>query len=440
MRIRKTLAYWMAIGLVFLSPKTMAGEIDAREKALQALRGEDYRTTISICQDQLESDPDNYEFNFILSRAYAYSGQWDRSVSLITRMLSLYPENLDLILFRSRVRGWQGAYEEADAGFRRVLATDPANKEALIGRAEIAAWKKDYGDAKDIYRTILQLEPDDPDLYFRMGRISLWEGNYSEARRYLEKACVLDPENTEYQRAFKGAHPEFVNDYEVRVQYRNEGFSDDRDNYIDQHLVFSIKLSPDLGSLHLKYNRTHRYGEPDSQFGVELYPHLWKGAYGYVDLSYSPKALHFPRTSALCELYQTLFQAAEVSLGYRRMNFESEAVSVFLGSLGVYAGNYYPFFRWYFTPDDAGDNLSWTVNVRRYFTWDSYVALGYGQGSKPFDILTIEDVFIQKSWIFLAEWDWYFWDRIRLKVQFTHRNEKDGPTRNSIFLATGYRW
>jgi YaiO family outer membrane protein len=440
MKKRKTIIYLMAVCLFCLSAKMMANEIGAKEKALQALNGEDYRTAINICRSQLESDPDNYEFTFILSRAYAYSGQWDQAFSLLTRMLELYPDNLDILLFRSRIRAWEGNYDEADAGFRSALAIDPENKEALIGRAEIASWKKEFSDAREKYRKILQLDPDDPDLYFRLGRIYHWDGNYSEARRYYRRASELDPENTEYIRALKGAHPDFMNDYELRVQYQNEGFSDDRGNYIDHHVVFSIKVSPDIGFLHLKYNRTHRYGKQDSQFGIELYPHLWEKAYGYVDLDYSPKAVHYPRTSYLFEVYQSFLQAAEISLGYRRMNFANEAVSVYLGSFGYYLGNLYPFLRWYYTPEDEGDNFSWTMNVRRYFTKDSYLALGYGQGSRPFDIITSEDILVRKSWIFLAEWNWYFWERIRLKVQFTHRNEKDGPTRNAIFVATGYRW
>jgi YaiO family outer membrane protein len=174
--------------------------------------------------------------------------------------------------------------------------------------------------------------------------------------------------------------------------------------------------------------------------GIELYPHLWKKAYGYIDILFSPEAIHYPNSSYTLELYQSFLGSAEISLGYRRMNFEIEPVNVFLGSVGYYVGNYYPYVRWYYTPEDEGNNFSWFVNLRRYFTKNNYLALGYGQGSRPFEIITIEDVFVRKSWIFLAEWDWTILKRIHLKVQFTHRNEEDGPTRNALFVATGYRW
>jgi YaiO family outer membrane protein len=433
-------AVYIGILLLFVGQMIPAADSTIQEKALQALKSEDFQTVINICQSQLESDPDNYEFNFILSRAYAYSRQWEKALSLLDRLLEIYPQNLDLLLFRSRIHAWKGAYVEADSGFNEVLSLEPENKEAMIGRAEIASWKKEFADAREKYEKILQLNPDDPDIHFRIGRVFLWDGNYSEARYHYGKACELDPENVVYQRALKGAHHEFVNNYELRYQYQNMGFSDNRSNYIDNQLIFSVKISPDIGSLHLKYNQTQRYGEQDSQFGIELYPHLWQKAYGYIDLNFSPEAVHYPRTSYLFEVYQSFSRGAEISLGYRRMNFEDKAVSVYLGSIGYYVGNFYPYLRWYYTPEDEGNSFSWLVNVRRYFTKDSYLALGYGQGSRYFDIITIEDVFAGKSWIFLAEWDWYFFEKIRLKIQFTHQTEKDRPTRNAMLVSTGYRW
>ena len=418
----------------------VASDSTQKEKALEALKTKDYNKAISISLQQLESAPNNYDFNFILSRAYAYSGHLDKALEIMDKMLDLHPENTDFILFHSRIHAWKDEFVEAETGFKKALALDPNNTEALIGLAEVNSWSKDYENAVSTYHKILQYDSENPDIHFRMGRVYQWEGNYSKARKYFRRACELAPENIEYRRALKSAHPDFTNNHELRYQYQNQGFSDKRGHYIDHHLVFSIRVSPDIGFLHLKYNQTQRYGEQDSQFGIELYPHLWQKAYGYIDLNISPKAVYYPRTSYIFEVYQGLLHSAELSIGYRRMNFENEAVSVYLGSIGYYVGNYYPFLRWFYTPEDEGNNFSWFVNVRRYFTKDNYLALGYGQGSRPFDIITIEDILVRKSWIFLAEWNWYFLKHIRLKIQFTYRNEKDGPTRNAIFVATGYRW
>jgi len=417
-----------------------AHELSTKEKALQALKGQDYRTAITLCLDRLAYEPDNYDFNFILVRAYAFSRQRDKALELLDKMLATYPENMDLLLFRSRVQSWDRDFDEAGSGYKKVLGIEPENIEALTGLAEITSWKKEYGDAIQKYQGILQRDPDNADIYFRIGRVYQWEGNYQKAKENFRKAAQLDPEDENFRQALKNAHPVFKDNYELRYQYMNEGFSDGRRDYIDHFLYFSIRVSPDIGTLQLKYNQTNRLTQRDAQYGIEFYPHLWQKAYGYFDFSYSPKAVHFPRTSYLFELYQALPRSIEVSLGYRRMNFEDKGVSIYLGSVGYYVGNYYPCLRWYYAPEDEGASISWIVNVRRYFSDDNYVAFGYGQGSRPFEIVTIEDISVTKSWILLAEWDWYFFRSVRLKFQFLHRSEEDGPTRNSIFVATGYRW
>ena len=424
-----------------LFPDSAAAETtDLKEKAIQSLHAGNYQAAIETCQRQLEVDPENYDFSFILSRAYAYSKQREKALVLLNRMLEIYPQNLDLLLFRSRVKAWEGEYEEADAGFLQVLAVEPENKEALIGRAEIASWEREFSDAKKKYEKILLLDPDDPEVLFRIGRVYQWEGNYAKARQYYEKASRRDPENTEYRSALKNAFPRFMNKFEARYQYQNQSFNDERGHYLDHQFLLSMNVSPDIGAVHLKYSQTRRYGVQDSQIGLELYPHLWQKAYGFIDLNYSSRAVYYPRTSVRAEVYQTFLRAAEISLGYRQMNFKNETVPVYLGSVGYYTGNYYPFLRWYYTPEDKGANFSWSMNVRRYFTKDSYLALGFGAGSRPFDIITTEDARIQKSWILSAEWDWYFLEKIHVKILFTHRNENDGLTRNTLFVATGYRW
>ncbi len=437
-----------SVKILFLFVLCLAGfflegstnEVTARDKALQALRNRDYETAINISLQQLESSPDNYDFNFILSRAYAFSGHRDKALSTLDRMLLLYPENIDLLLFQSRIQAWEGKYKEAESGFGQVLMMEPENKEALLGLAETKSWQGKYRESAEKYREILGMDPENADIHFRIGRVYQWSGNYQKAEEYYRKAIQLDPENVEFKEALENARPLFNQNFELRYQYRNEGFSDARKNYIDHRLVFSLKISPSLGSLHLKYGQTSRFDSRDTQFGIELYPHLWKRAYGFLDLNYSPEAILFPRTSYLLEVYQGMFGSAELSVGYRRMNFEDEAVSVFLGSVGYYAGNYFPFFRWYYTPEEEGTNFSWFMNVRRYFSKDSYLAVGYGRGTRPFDILTKEDVLVRSDWIFFAEADWYFLNRIRLKIQFMHRSEEEGLKRNAIFVATGYRW
>jgi len=49
----------------------------------------------------------------------------------------------------------------------------------------------------------------------------------------------------------------------------------------------------------VKYNHTKRFGRGDTQAGLEIYPKLWKKSYAYIDLGYSPRAIHYPRRTSL---------------------------------------------------------------------------------------------------------------------------------------------
>lgn len=429
--------------LLFLSATwihaSLAGvQESVKEEALRALRSQDYALAIKICRVQLGYNPREYDFNFLLSRAYAFSGQWQEALGVLDKMAVEYPGNTDVMLFRARIHSWQRDFRQAETGYGEVLRLRPGNAEALTGLAEIASWQGDYAKAISIYNRVSEQNPDQADLAFRLGRVYLWNGNYNKARENYRKALSLDPQNPEYERALQTASARWQDKYELRYEHQAESFSDGRKSYIDQRLALQLKLGRP-GPLILKANTTERFDKRDSQFEIELYPRLWRRAYGYLDMAYSPKAAYYTKTSYLLELYQGLYSSWEISLGYRRMNFPSQAVSIYLGSLGYYYDRYIAFLRWYSTPSDKGDAFSWTANLRRYFPDSSYLFIGYGRGSKPFDIVTIEDWNVTKSWVVFAGFDWSLFQKIRLQLNYTYRDEGE-LRRNLFYVGTGYRW
>jgi YaiO family outer membrane protein len=414
------------------------GQDNAQDEALRALRANDFESAIRICLARLQSDPDNYDLNFLLSRGYAYSGKWTEALGVLNTLAKSHPGNTDVLLFRARVESWKKNYGEAERGYSEVLDIHPGNPEALVGLAEVASWQGRYAEAISTYEQAQAGDPGNPDIHFRIGRVCRWSGNYDKARQNFRAALRLDPQNADYRRALKTASPRFQDQFELRYEHQVENFSDGRGRYLDQRLALRVRLRP-LGPLILKANQTTRFDERDQLFEVEFYPRLWTKAYAYIDAGFSPKAVHFPELSYLAEIYQGLLSSAEISLGYRRMNFSEAPVSVYLGSVGYYAGQYYPYIRWYYTPEERGNAFSWTVNLRRYFSEVSYLYIGYGRGSRPFDIVTGEDLLVEKSSVLLAGFDWYVLDRIKLQFVYSLKDEGD-LRRSTLFLSTGYRW
>ncbi len=442
MKKRPCLVLWMCLCFLAIGARGQAGaDRDAAlKRASAALQSQSFAEAITICKEQLSSTPDDYEFNFLLARAYSYSGDWEKAQQTVDKLLANDPENTDVLLLGARLKFWKKDNRGAEEGFARVLRLKPGDAEALMGLADLAAFEGRSDDALNIYQKIIQLYPEAAEAYFKLGRFYQGRGDYQKARANIQKAVGLDPANADYRNVLNAASARLPKRFELRYQQKIESFNDQRDDYISQQLLFLFKAPRNIGSLILKYNHTQRFQEGDSQYGLEIYPMLWRKAYGYLDLGFSSQALHYPRTSYLFELYQGLLTAAELSLGYWRMNFPADSVSIYLGSLAYYFGNYYAVLRWYDNPAEETRSFSWMAQVRRYFSDENYVYLGYGRGSRPFEIMTVQDLWVHQSWIFLSGLTWYLWDKVRLELHFSRIEDVNGPRRNTFFVATGYRW
>jgi len=431
------------LSLVFLlglSPLgLLSGDNRPFDRAQRAMKLKDYRDAIAICLGLLDSAPGDYDVNFLLAQAYARSGERDKAMAQLVKMDSLFPRNSDVVLFLARIHTWRGEYAKAQARYAEVLEFAPGNEEALVGTADVAARQKNFAKAREILGRVLEKNPRNADAYYHLGLLEQWQGNRGRAREDFEKAVALEPENEDYKVFLTQSAPRLQKKFELRYQHEIEAFNDGRTDFEDDRLALNIDLPKDAGVLILKYNQTYRFGDTDHQFGLEAYPRLWSKAYGHFELDYGTPAVAFPRLSYLAEIYQGFLSAAEASLGAWRMSFPGRAVTVALGSLGYYVGNYYPYVRLNYSRDQGQYSFSWTLNVRRYFSAENYFYLGYGEGSLLFESPTLQDLFANRGRIYLAGAVWYIARRVRLEFHFSHASEQ-GLVRNTFLLSTGYRW
>lgn len=436
LKMKRALA--LALAIPFVLGSALSQE-DIRQKAVAAIRSGDHEAAIQFCLDGLKRNHLDYELNFLLSRAYAFSGRRDDALRVLNDLALAHPENTDILLFRARVESWKKNYGAAEKGYSEVLSLNPGNSEALTGLAEIASWQGDYGRAIVLYSRVIDQAPENADVHFRLGRVYLWAGKFAPAEARFREALRLAPDNDEYRRAIRKAKPRLTEKFELRYERQTDSYSDGRGRYLDQNLALQMNISKNTGPLMLRYNHTHRIGRSDDRYGLEFYPRLWKRSYGYLDLAFSPKRVHYPGGSYLLEIYQGILSGGEVSLGYRRMDFSSEHISQFLGSLGAYFGNFYAFWRWYYSREKNGDRFAWLANIRHYFSTENYLFLGGGRGVRQEDFLTLEDVRAGRSWVLAAGFDWYFLEKIRLRMYYSRGNEQ-ALRRQTLLISTGYRW
>ena len=120
-----------------------------------------------------------------------------------------------------------------------------------------------------------------------------------------------------------------------------------------------------------------------AQGEIDAYPRISERVYAYANLGVSGSDI-FPRLRYGGELYGNFARGIEASGGFRRLEFDDEGVTLWTGSVGKYAGNYYASARPFVTRRDGETAVSGTLLVRRYFSGPrSFATLVVGAGSAP---------------------------------------------------------
>lgn len=430
----------LATALVMFALAIPAARGQGREDVRGALFAGDHEKAIALALEALRAEPENAELRFLLARAYGYSGRWDEAEAIVDRLLAEHPADADIIVFKARLRTWRGDLEGGERSFRRALEAQPRSADALAGLADLASWRGDHDAALVLSRQALDLDADHAGALFRVGSVLLWQGDYGRARGYLARAAELEPGNRDFRLALARAVPVYARRAEVWLMGRNESWSDGRDGYGDFGLAAHFGVFGDRARVAAKVERSRRYGVNDDRLGVEVYPHLWKGAYGYLDLSLAPNALYVARSSVHLEVYQSFLRKFEASLGARRMGFLGSDLTALVASAAAYLGPWYPSVR--VQRADLGPiaEWSWMAGLRRYLADASYVWAGFGHGSRSMVTGGTDELMPGTSWLAEAGFDFYIRTHYKVRSYLTRRWETGGPSSTAVSLTVGYRF
>ncbi len=428
------------VGILMILVIAASSGAQSREDVRQALYAGDHGKAISLALDVLRGDPENAEVRFLLARAYAYSGRWDEAEAIVDRLLAAHPADADIIVFKGRLRTWRGDREGAETLFRRAREAEPRSADALAGLADLASWRGDYDAALVLSRQALDLDANHAGALFRVGSVLLWQGDYGGARGYLARAAELEPQNRDFRLALEKAVPIYARRAEVWLSGRNEHWSDGRGGYADVGLAALFSALGDRARIVAKAERSRRFGANDVRFGVEVYPRLWKGAYGYFDLGLAPNAAYVARSSVHLEVTQSFLRKFEASLGARRMSFVGPGLTALVASLAAYLGPWYPNLRVQRADLGSAEEWSWTAGLRRYLADASYIWAGFGHGSRSMATGGTDEALPGTSWLAEAGFDFYLKRHTKLRSYVTHRWEAGGPSSTAVALTVGYRF
>ncbi|MBC7363145.1 MAG: YaiO family outer membrane beta-barrel protein [Candidatus Aminicenantes bacterium] len=329
-----------------------------------------------------------------------------------------------------------------------VVFCQEYHREAVLQKVRLAVQRAEYQKAIDLCRQYLAEKESDVEVRFVLAQAQAFSGDYDAALETLDLILQQQPDygdarelKASVERWKKEREKEKVAaaKFEIWAQYRSDDYSSEANSFGSQRVFLVWRPSSRL-TLIPRVAHTRYFNQTDYQFGVEAYPKLWKRAYALIDLSYATPARSLARTSWWLEIYQGFYRGLEASLGYWKMNFPTNDVSIVLGSLGYYFKDYYLFTRGYYSSVENGHEFSWMAQARRYFGSENYVYLLFGSGSRPFEISNVGDLVFIKSIMFGGGLNFYVKKHWKVEGVFSWVKEKDGPRRTTISFTTGYRF
>ncbi len=337
------------------------------------------------------NDPDEL---FAQARRLAFSGKREEARKICVSILERTPDYYDVRILLGRLYAWDRRYDLARVELTRVLDGSPGQLDARKALVDVELWSGHPDQALKVADGCPAGSPGDVELRFKRAQALKLLGNNTAAAEAAREILRADPANKE-ARALLSEVEDMMQRYKASVEYSEDRFDQTLEPW--HQASFSISRRQALGTLIGRINFARRFDETAAQYEMDLYPKFGKGVYAYLNAGYSNSTI-FPRIRAAAELYASMPRGLEASFGLRHLRYSPSSVTIYTGSLGLYAGNYWISLRPYFTPGSIGSTASGSITVRRYLgSTDSYIGVQAGAGSEPDERYSTLEFFRLKS-------------------------------------------
>lgn len=169
-----------------------------------AVRKEDYKQIIKVCESGIEATPDALEFYYYLAIAYNQVEQTDSVLSICERALQhTTPDSKkeivsDFYSIMGDMYHTKDKMAEAYAAYDSALVYNPSNIGALNNYAYyLSVERRDLDKAEEMSYKTVKAEPNNATYLDTYAWILFEKGNYAEARIYIDNAIKSDGEKSD---------------------------------------------------------------------------------------------------------------------------------------------------------------------------------------------------------------------------------------------------
>lgn len=165
----------------------------------EAVRKEDYKDVMHLCEAGVESNPDMLEFYFYLAISYNQAERPDDALAISQKALEhIKPDSKkevvsDFYAIIGDVYHSKKQNEEAYAAYDSALVYNPANIGALNNYAYyLSVERRDLDKAEEMSYKTVKAEPNNSTYLDTYAWILFEKGKYAEARLYIDDAMKSD--------------------------------------------------------------------------------------------------------------------------------------------------------------------------------------------------------------------------------------------------------
>lgn len=226
---------------------------------------------------------------------------------------------------------------------------------------------------------------------------------------------------------------------EFLLEYEHQEFQESLSPW--QLYKFEYTRRSTGGTVIGRVNRSKRFDRWGTQYEIDVYPKIREGTYAYLSAGYSTDSI-FPEWRFGGQIYQSLPNSFEVSLGARRLVFDSSDVDIFTGSIAKYHRNLYISLQPFLTARSGDDPLSGVLTLRSYYgSPDDYVEFRGSYGERPEEDIFLETQVRTTSWSVAIELRNKISERLVLQAEAGYRDEEIrlGTRRESLQVSAGIR-
>lgn len=169
-----------------------------------AVKKEDYKQIIKICEPGIEATPDALEFYYYLAIAYNQAEKPDSVLSICKKALEqITPESKkevvsDFYSIMGDMYHTQKQLAEAYAAYDSALVYNPSNIGALNNYAYyLSVERRDLDKAEEMSYKTVKAEPNNATYLDTYAWILFEKGNYAQARIYIDNAMKSDEEKSD---------------------------------------------------------------------------------------------------------------------------------------------------------------------------------------------------------------------------------------------------